>query len=276
MWVEMALAHIRKLLVTLAALVALIALAPSVASATTTPAAGYGQFTGCPNPAQATTELCFHTVFTSGELKVGKIEIPIGTPITYSGGITSSGNVVFNAFGGMPPVPQSVPGGIVGLTGLTWLAGVLTPAEQEVDADIELAGTPGPPWPETLSLPIKIHLTNPVLGKNCYIGSNANPIVLDLITGTTSPPPPNKPITGTEPEFLLTPNEVLDLENGTYVDNSFAVPGANGCVLTLPGYIPISINGLINSQNGLPSAAGKNTAILDFDTELVESAIVYP
>ncbi len=252
----MALKHTRKLLVALAALVAITALAPATAGATTTPAPGYGQFAGCPNPAQATTELCFHTVFTSGELQVGNIGIPIGNPITYSGGTTPGGNVVFNASGGMPPVPQSVPGGLV--------------------VDIELAGTPGAPWPETFSLPIKIHLTNPVFGPNCYIGSNANPIVLDLITGTTSPPPPNKPITGTESEISFTPNEVVDFENGTYVDNSFAAPGANGCVLTLPGYIPISINGLINSLYGLPAPAGTNSAILDFDTELVESAVVYP
>jgi hypothetical protein len=272
----MDLRHTRKLLVTLAALVALTALAPATAGATTTPAPGYDQFTGCPNPAEATTEFCFHSVFTSGELRVGKIEIPIGNPITYSGGTTPGGAIVFNASGGMPPVPQSVPGGLVALTGATWLPTVLSPSELEVDADIELAGTPGAPWPETFSLPIKIHLTNAALGPNCYIGSNANPIVLDLITGTTSPPPPNKPITGMEPEVSTTPNEVLDLENGTYVDNSFAASGANGCVLTLPGYIPISINALINSQNGLPSAAGKNSAILDFDTELVETPVVYP
>ncbi len=272
----MGLKRMCTLLVAVAALVALTALAPSAASATTNPATGYEQFTGCPNPGEATTESCFHTVFTNGEVQVGQINIPVNTPITYSGGTTPGGTVVFNAFGGMPPVPQSVPGGIVGLTGLTWLASVLTPAEQEVDADIELAGTPGPPWGETFSLPIKIHLTNPALGKNCYIGSNANPIRLDLITGTTSPPPPNKPITGTEPEFSTTLNEVLDLENGTYVDNSFSAPGATGCVLTLYEYIPISLNSLINSENGLPSAAGHNRAILDFDTELVESPIVYP
>lgn len=135
----------------------------------------------------------------------------------------------------MPPVPQIVPGGIVGLTGLTWLAELLGSAEQALYADIELAGTPGPPLLETLSLPVKIHLTNTVLGNNCYIGSNANPILLDLITGTTSPPPPNKPITGTESTISSTPNEVLDLENGTYVENSFAAGEANGCVLTISG-----------------------------------------
>jgi hypothetical protein len=273
---EMNLGHIRKLVVGLSALFALTALVPSAASATTTPAPGYGQFTGCPNPAQIPSiEICFHTVFTSGEFQVGGIEFPISNPITYSGGLTPSFEVDFNASGGMSKVPQPVPGGLVGLTGLTWLLELYGASELTLYADIELAGTPGAPLPETLSLPVRIHLTNPLLD-NCYIGSNAEPIPLDLITGTTSPPPPNEPITGTEPTISITPNEVLDLEEGTYVDNSFAAPEANGCVLTIPGYSPISIDSLINSQNGLPAAAGTNRAIFDYDTELVESAIVYP
>lgn len=269
--------HIRKLVVALSALVALIALAPSAASATTTPAPGYGQFAGCPNPAQIPSiEICFNTVFTSGEFQVGGIEFPIVHPIAYSGGLTPSYEVDFNASGGIPPAAQSVPGGIVGLTGLTWLAELLGSAEQTLYAHIELAGMPGPPLPETLALPVKIHLTNTVLGSNCYIGSNAEPILLDLITGTTSPPPPNKPITGTEPTISTTPNEVLDLAEGTYVDNSFAGSEAHGCVLTISGSPPIPIDSLIDSQNGLPAAAGSNRAIFDFDTELVEAAIVYP
>jgi len=273
----MDLKHISRLVVTLSALVALAALAPATAGATTSPAPGYGQFAGCPNPAQnPTIEVCFHTVFTSGQLQVGSTAIPIIHPITYSGGYTAANEVDFNASGGMPPVPQGVPGGIIWLTGLSWLAELYGSAELAVDADIELAGTPSPPLPETLSLPIKIHLTNPVLGSNCYIGSNAEPILLDLITGTTSPPPPNSPITGAEGEISFTPNEVLDFENGTYVDNSFAASEANGCVLTIPGYTPISLDSLINSRIGLPAAAGLNSAILNFDTELVESPIVYP
>jgi len=274
---EMDFGHIQRLPVVVAALLTLAALAPSAAGATTTPAPGYGQFAGCPNPAQnPQIETCFRSVFTSGTFQAGGMEFPISKPITYSGGYTASNEVDFNATGGMPPVPQSVPGGIVGLTGLTWLAMLLSPSQQALSADIELAGMPGPPLPETLSLPVKIHLTNTILGSNCYIGSNANPIVLDLITGTTSPPPLNSPITGTESTISTTPNEVLDLEEGTYVDNSFAAPGANGCVLTIGGSPPISIDSLINSQNGLPAAAGSNTAIFDFDTELVEAAVVYP
>ncbi len=273
----MSLGHIRKLFVALAAFVALAGLWAPTAGATTTPAPGYEQFAGCPNPAQnPAIATCFHTVFTSGDFQLGRTDIPIVNPITYSGGFTASDEVDFNASGGMPPVPQPVPGGIIWLTGLSWLTELFTSSELAVYADIELAGMPGPPLPETLSLPVKIHLTNPILGSNCYIGSNAEPIVLDLITGTTSPPPPNKPIAGTEAEISFTPDEVLDLDNGTYVDNSFAAPEATGCVLTIPGYTPISLDSLINSRLELPAAAGSNSAIFDFDTQLVEAATVYP
>jgi len=60
------------------------------------------------------------------------------------------------------------------------------------------------------------------------------------------------------------------------VDNSFSAPGASGCVLTLFGFIPISINGLVNSQSGLPAAAGTNETKQEFDAELVSKKLVYP
>jgi len=270
--------HFRVLLSTGAALVALMALTAPTAGATTTPATGYEQFTGCPHPGEnPSIETCFHTEFTGGELQMGKVEIPIEEPITMSGGITAEGTVGFSPSGGLQPAEQSVPGGIVGLTGLTWLGMVLTVPEQEVQATIELAGIPSSPLNETVLLPIKVHLTNTVFGPNCYIGSNATPILLDLTTGTTSPPPPNSPITGMEPEVSFTPNSVLDFTDGTYVDNAFAAPGVNGCTLVMPPFPPIGINGLINAQSALPSPAGSNQAILTFDSEFASSEeVVYP
>jgi hypothetical protein len=250
--------HFRVLLTTAAALVALMALTPPTAWATTTPATGYSQFTGCPHPGEnPSIEICFHTEFTGGELQMGSVEIPIENPITLSGGITTGGTVDFSPFGGLEPVEQTVSGGIV-------------------QATIELAGIPSSPVAETVLLPIKVHLTSPVLGPNCYIGSNASPILLDLTTGTTSPPPPNSPITGTVPEVSSTPNSVVDFSDGTYVDNAFAAPGVNGCTLA-PPFPPISINGLINSITGLPSPAGSNTAIFELDSEFASSEeTVYP
>ena len=250
--------HFRTLLAAAAALVALTALTPSTAAATTVPATGYAQFTGCPHPGEnPSVEICFHTEFTSGELQMGNAEIPIEEPITMSGGITEEGTVVFGPFGGLQPAEQTLSGG-------------------SLQATIELAGVPSSPAAETVLLPIKVHLTSAVLGPNCYIGSNASPIVLDLTTGTTSPPPPNSPITGTSPEVSLTPNNVVDFAAGTYVDNAFAAPGVNGCTLA-PPFPPISINGLINSLTGLPSPAGSNTAIFEFDSEFASSEeTVYP
>ena len=126
-------------------------------------------------------------------------------------------------------------------------------------------------------LPIKVHLVNAALGNNCYVGSVTNPIRLNLTTGTTSPPPPNKPISGIEPPFEYDEaTEVIYFKNGKYVDNSFAAPGATGCVLTLFGFIPISINGLVNTQSGLPAAAGTNETIQNFDTEIAGPEVVYP
>jgi hypothetical protein len=120
-------------------------------------------------------------------------------------------------------------------------------------------------------------MVNPVLGSKCYVGTASSPIALKRITGETSPPSPNTPISGTPGEPSSTGSGIEHLDNGVYVDNSFAVPaGANGCVLTLFGYPPISINGVINAQSGLPSAAGENTTIQEFDTEFVSAGLVYP
>ena len=54
-----------------------------------------------------------------------------------------------------------------------------------------------------LTLPVRVHLENSFLGNECYVGSKAQPVDIELTTGTTSPPLPNEPITGSlgEPEF---------------------------------------------------------------------------
>jgi hypothetical protein len=47
-------------------------------------------------------------------------------------------------------------------------------------------------------------------------------------------------------------------------------------VLTLFGFIPISINGLVNSQSGLPAAAGTNATSQNNNSEVVAVEKVYP
>lgn len=254
--------------------IGVLALSASIAQAET-PAKGYEAFAGCPSAKENPSVTgCLHSVIKSGHFLMGSKDVPITNPITLSGGITTSSHIVANSKGGLTPAKQKVPGGVIGLTGLTWLAELLGIEALTLYAVTELAGSPV--LGESLTLPIKVHLINSALGNNCYVGSVSNPINLNLITGTTSPPAPNKPITGKEPEFSINELGILVGKNGTFVDNSFAAPGASGCVLTLFGFIPVSINGLVNSQSGLPSAAGRNETVQNFDLEIVEVGAVYP
>jgi hypothetical protein len=260
-----------------AALMALLLLAP-IAQAKE-PAPGYGQFAGCPSKEEfpgVTT--CIRQVVTGGHFNMGNKEVPIEKPITLSGGVTLEGLVVANSKGGLTPVAQKVPGGLVGLTGLTWLLEFFGSEALTLYATTELAGQPGNPFEEPVTLPIRVHLTNPggLLGNTCYIGSFTEPIKLNLIVGTTSPPAPNKPITGKEPEASFNPTtRIQTLKGGVFVDNSFAAPGVNGCVLTVFG-IPFSINGIVNTASGLPSPAGTNETVQNFEAETVASKFVYP
>lgn len=61
-----------------------------------------------------------------------------------------------------------------------------------------------------------------------------------------------------------------------FVDNSFSAPGANGCKLTLFGFLPISINGLVNAQSGLRPRPGTDGTVQEFDAEAVDATLVYP
>jgi hypothetical protein len=260
-----------------AAIAALALLAPVASAAKTNP--GYEQFKGCPTPAEKTLELCITSKVTGGHLQVGKKDVPIENPLTLSGGLNSE----FEEFtagpeGGLSKTAQKVPGGVLGLTGLTWLLEFFGSEALTLYATTELAGQPTGFTIGTVTLPIKVHLTTPsgVLGNTCYIGSNSNPIVLHNTTETTNPPPPNEPITGKFPKFFEDEKTgILHLEEGIYVDNSFSAPAASGCVLKLFGFIPISLNGFVNEQSGLPAPAGTNEAVQDFNIEITLQELVY-
>jgi len=124
-------------------------------------------------------------------------------------------------------------------------------------------------------LPLKFHLLNVFLGADCYVGSAADPILLQPTAGTTAPPAPNTPITGNPGTVALNtdPNGYSDFIVGfsgaTLVDNSFSVPAASGC--GLGG----SLDWLVDLLFGLGSAAGHNSASLTgVDTSLaVDSSI---
>jgi hypothetical protein len=169
--------------------------------------------------------------------------------------------------------PLDVP--IPGLA--NWFPGVTSAIVQ-----VQLAGpitgfTPladGEDYP-LFKLPLKFHLLNVFLGPDCYVGSSAAPILLEPTTGTTAPPSPNKPITGSAGTANLNsdPNGygtlVVGFTGASLVDNAFAVPSASGCG------IAGSLDWLVNLLFGLGSAAGHNTAILsNVDTTLAADSSI--
>ncbi len=125
-------------------------------------------------------------------------------------------------------------------------------------ARVEYAGTFEIPTNTTnldINLGVKVRLINPFLGSNCTVGTNSNPIMLHLTTGSTNPPAPNTPITGESPTIARS-DEAGDVLQAKQVDNAFSVPGAKGCVFG--GGVA---DWLVNQVGGFPSAAGKNTTI---------------
>jgi hypothetical protein len=268
-----------RLLMAVGVAVLAVAMFAPLAQAKEEPKPGFEQFRGCPRPEEAHKEFCVRADVTGGHLLFGSKNVTIENPLALTGGT----NAIFEEFaanseGGLTKVKEKVPGGVIGLTGLTWLLEFFGSEALTLYATTELAGAPTEFTFSTVTLPIKVHLTNPggLIGNNCYVGSNSNPIVLHNTTGTTNPPPPNKPITGVEGELGEEHGgEIVTFKNGVYVDNSFAVPGANGCVLNLFGFIPISINGLVNEQAGLPSPAGHNEAVQDINIQIALQNSVY-
>jgi hypothetical protein len=243
------------------------------------PAPGYEEFRGCPTRTEnPNVRFCVSSVVTEGHFQMGSKNTPITDPITLTGGTTTVlGEFVFTEEGGLREARQEVPGGLVGLTGLDWLVDVLGAEALEVHAVTEMAGTMTNPTRDPFTFPIKVRLENPVLGDNCYVGSDANPIVLNLTRGTTNPPPPNQPITGQQPTAVSDPNLpfVVRQLDAQLVDNAFAAPAANGCRLQL-GLLNVNIDNLVNLQSGLPSPAGTNETRQFVDAAIVRVAAVYP
>jgi hypothetical protein len=265
--------HLPKSLRAVALAAALMALwAPSSQAAI---APGYEEFTGCPDrDVNVNIRFCVASVVTGGHLQMGSKTSPITDPITLVGATTSTGGFIVGNFdGGRQPVP----GGLIGLTGLDWLVDVLGAEALKVYASTELAGPPTNPARDPVTLPIKVKLENPVLGDTCYIGSDSNPITLVLTRGTTNPPPPNEPITGSPGVRTNDPNVpgIVRDSDLVLVDNAFAAPAANGCRLQL-GLLNVPIDNLVNLQSGLPSPAGTNEAVQEADGATVSVQTAYP
>jgi hypothetical protein len=266
-----------------AAMVMAGALGVSVSSASAAaPTGDFVNFKNCPYTNVA-VDSCLYSKVTSGSFKLGNANVPItaSTPIVFQGGFTVDPNTFVTTF--YPAVgadtlvkqPIKVPGGLIGLVDTGGFSGLLislfnaaVASVNDVYATAELAGTPKFDYINfvvgtgtTLELPLRIHLENPFLGPNCYIGSSSTPVRLKLTDGTTAPPPPNTPISGSVGTITQNTGGTVTTSNGAkLVDNSFSVPAASNCGYLLPDMLVITF--AVNLKEGLPAAAGKNTAIM--------------
>ena len=216
--------------------------------------AAFPNLSDCP---RSSVNVCVDIQSVTGSLEIKGFTVPLGQSLEIRGGFRTE----TEPFTFVPPTGTTgffsrairVPGGLLGLE--FWIPG------NEVLAIAQLAGSPSSIQlvvgePTTIRIPLKVKLENPILGGSCYIGTNSNPARMNLTTGTTSPPPPNTPITGRFAESTRFEGRILEIFGSTVVDNAFAVPGASGC-----GLLGIA-SPLVNLRLRLPSAAGNNTSIL--------------
>lgn len=275
--------------------VAAVAIAPLAALALAGPASAasgeFANFSHCPlsNPS---TFACLYAQSTSGEFDIGSTSVPLSKPVILQGGLSEANGEGFSqilaASGAetLSKTPQTVPGGLLKIVAPNWLPGWLQEAFNEyinkgitgVTATTELVGTArlnslaallgkG----TALELPTRVHLENVFLGSGCYIGSASKPVTVTFTTGTTSPPPPNKPISGSPGTFETKgEGEIVVINDNSLVNNSFAAPEAEGC----GGFFSFLIDPAVDAQLGLPSAAGHNTAILNGSQEISSAEAV--
>ena len=253
------------------------------------PAAGhrpkedYVPFAGCPlsNPR---TGVCIFAQTESGELQIGSRTIPLARTMTLQGGVhedEASGEQEFispedgEALSRTPQVipgtpftvaaPKSLPVFVqeifdefinqkpANLTATTELAGPASSIGIDTQNLIEAKGI-------GLSLPVKVKLSNPLLGENCYIGSDAHPISIPLTTGSTKRSSSHKAATG-KPGHAQFKDEynLVTIKEDSLLNDSFAAPSAEGC----GGILSFLVDPAVNAELGLPLAAGHNEAILN-------------
>jgi len=254
----------------------------------------YTQFAQCPytNPE---VKKCLYSPTEGGEVVLGSKKVPIVNPAYLQGGFGKANpetkfSTFYAATNGitLSKAAQPVPGGLAGLVNCKEISNIILRATCEltfengltgVNSTLELALPPsaiqiseahlGEEIGVALKMPVRAHLENPLLGSECYVGSASAPIWWELTSGFTEPPPPNKSIRGSAGELeLLEEGAVLQLLNAELVDNAWAAPGTNGC----GGVFAFILDPIVSASAGLPSAAGKNTAILK-NTINVASAV---
>jgi hypothetical protein len=102
-----------------------------------------------------------------------------------------------------------------------------------------------------LGFPVKVKLSNPFLGEDCYVGSSAHPIEIHFVTGQSGA------LHGALGEVSVNPTgEILKVAGDKLVDGKYEAPGVEGCG------VEGGADAALNAALGLPSPAEHNRAVI--------------
>ena len=263
-------------------LLAMMVFATGASAASHTLPGEYSVFGECPLNRESIND-CVYSVTTGGSVKLGSKTVPIKNPVTLQGGFEGAGSGIkfYGAENGdtLSKTAQPVPGGLTGLTAPTWwpkflrdwFNGLIEEGFTGVDAVLEIAGpTKGltniavntenllTRKGTALGLPAKVHLENAILGPNCYIGSDAKPVQINLTTGKDGTLEGAVGSVNFNEEFTITKTSGTKLVNST-----FTAPETSGC----GGVFSLLVNPFISAFVGLPAGSGTNNATLETGLE---------
>jgi len=252
--------------------------ASSALAAPHNPKGEWAGFSDCPLNRVTITD-CILSVSNGGSFKIGNKTVPLKNPVTLQGGFEGGGEEVkfYGAEDGntLSKTPQPVPGGLLGITAPTWwpkfvqewFNNLISEGFTGVNATVELTGpTKGLTnihlstenllnrSGTALGLPAKIHLENAILGSECYIGTESNPVQINFTTGKSGSLEGSVGSVSFNEKFTL-----LTFSGGKLVNGTFSAPSVSGC----GGIFSFFVNPLVDSILGTPAASGKNSAFLE-------------
>lgn len=255
----------------------------------------WAPFTRCPvdNPTMLAMDgininaACVADLSPSGSMTIGNLTVGFnGTNHQFGLGIGAEATIVAPAGGVLLAEPVQLPGGLQELIcpshghGAWWICrhshGYGRSGQDTVTWTLESAGllsnfnlfaglAVGVPFSTT---PVRIHLQNRLLGDDCYIGSEAEPI----ITLPANLEPPTAAFVGFEsdgtpipPEAEEKPGRLFAIVSHSPLEgaSSFTVPAATGCGFR--GFYDQAIDNKV----GLPSSASTNSLVFKEATSSV-------
>jgi hypothetical protein len=106
--------------------------------------------------------------------------------------------------------------------------------------------------------PVKFKLVNPLLGSNCYIGSDEFPVVLNP---SLSLGPGGSSFFENDPAPAVHPDTIVfGLTGAVASDSTFSAPGVTGC--GPGGAANVAVDDALDASSGLPAASGTNSLTL--------------